>query len=220
VNAFRKRGAHRSDAKGVQYDLLASRSWERNRAQLQELGRKRRAVLTAEMKGLLRFPATFEVEDGNHYDGTPQVILNNAGQARDLGFEFKELHRFRLVLQETLRVPDGRPPFYVIRYSYGFVDAETGERLFRFEYHPDLPKPGKDQRWSLIHHFHFGDDSEEQDAGEDKPSSVKPSLHKLHFPLWPFLEAPDENPHEVLPKLLQWSRDELRRIDLKPKGRL
>ncbi|MFL5537726.1 MAG: hypothetical protein ACJ8J0_01955, partial [Longimicrobiaceae bacterium] len=71
-------------------------------------------------------------------------------------------------------------------------------------------------------HFHFGDDFEEEGAGEAeaKESSVKPPLHKLHFPLWPFLTDPDENPHEVFPKLLQWSHDELRRIDVKPKGRV
>lgn len=188
---------------------------DKRRAQLEELGRKRKSVLAAAMKGLLRYPAAFEVEPTNHFDGTPQVVLNNAGQARDLGFEFKELRRFRLVLQETLRVPDGRPPFYVIRYSYIFVDADTGERLFRFEYHPDLEK--RDNRWSLIHHFHIGDDEpppeEDNESAEPNEAAAKPPLYKLHFPLWPFLEEPDDKPHEVLPRVLAWSREELKRID-------
>jgi hypothetical protein len=212
VSASGKHQARRS--KDIQYDLLTSRSSEKKRVQLQELGRKRKAVLASVMKGVLRYAPTFEVQDDQHYDGTPQVVLNNSGQARDLGFEFKELHRFRLIVQETLRLPDGRPPFYVIRYSYIFVDSETGERLFRFEYHPDLPNPGKKQHWSLIHHLHIGDEPAADENAES--SSLKPALYKLHFPVWPFLDQPDENPHQVLPRLLEWCRDELRRIDLKP----
>ena len=214
MSTSRKRPARRG--KDIQYDLLNSRSSEKKRVQLQELGRKRKAVLAAAMKGVLRYTPTFELQDEQHHDGTPQVVLNNAGQARGLGFEFKELHRIRLVVQETLRIPDGRPPFYVIRYSYIFVDSETGERLFRFEYHPDLPDPGKKQHWSLIHHLHFGDEPS-TDLDEGSNGSAKLALHKLHFPVWPFLEEPDENPHHVLPKLLDWCRDELKRIDAKPR---
>jgi hypothetical protein len=123
--------------------------------------------------------------------------LFSVGEARDAGAELKVAPLFRIAIAETLQIHGGKPPSFVVHYTYAFYDAGTGERLFRFEYHPFLPpqKRRKSNQWSLIHHLHV----------DDNPHK----LSRIHFPIAPFLTDPDERPDQVLATVLRWCADDL-----------
>lgn len=195
----RRGGRGRQKPVRAQHDLFGQRQFERLREQIRKLGEQRAAVLRSETKKYFRYEAVFELAESKHQDGAPEVRIDTAGIARNVGFEFKGVQRYRLMLQETLRIGEScQPPFYIARYSYAIHDANTGDRLFRFEYHPDL-KEGNDP-YALIHHLHVG------------PGYSR--LDRLHFPLWPFIQQDD--PHKVLAIVLEWCREELRRIGAPP----
>jgi hypothetical protein len=189
----RKRGSR--GAAQIQTDLLEQRYLDKLREQVTALANQRISVLKSEMKRYLQHHPAFEVTERTHHDGIPQAEINTAGSAKHVGFEFKGVRRYRLMLQETLRKGAGPGPFYIARYSYAILDADNEQRLFRFEYHPDL-KEGNDP-YSLIHHFHV----------ERAPDQ----LGRVHFPLWPFIQ--EDDPHKVLELVLKWCKEELRRID-------
>jgi hypothetical protein len=190
-----KKGRGFAGGRSIQTDLLEQRILDKLRAQVTELGTKRKAVLQKEMLRYLQFPPAFDVRTTEHHDGTPQVSINTAGAAKNSGFAFKSVRRFRLMLQETLRIGGGPRPFHIAHYTYAVFDAETDERVFRFEYHPHLEE-GKDP-YSLIHHFHV--------------ERFTRKLGDIHFPIWPFIHEND--PHKVLQLVLEWCMEELRRID-------
>lgn len=179
----------------IQLDILEQRTLESLREQMADLGRRRKDALARQMKKYLQHPAVFQVDRTEHHNGMPQVSINTAGAAKHGGFPLKGVRRYRLILQETLRKGAGPGPFHIARYTYAICDADTEERLFRFEYHPDLEE-GSDP-YSLIHHLHV--------------ERAPPQLRRVHFPIWPFLEQDD--PHQVLELVLNWCMEELRRID-------
>jgi hypothetical protein len=178
----------------LQYDLLTQREQERTRAQLRDHSNRRVEDLKRILRGHVDPRPAFEITETRHHaDDGPQMSVNEAGEARGTGFLLVESPQYRLHIQETLRFMGGMPPFFVAHYTYIFVDANTEEPLFRFEYDPH--GKGAHNQWSRSHHFHV------VGMNQDVP--------RVHFAIAPFYDDPQANPHKVLSRLLDWSYDEL-----------
>jgi hypothetical protein len=148
-------------------------------------------VLQAQLQKFLKYKPAISIRETRSEDDIPQANLDAAGEATDVGFELKHTRRVRFSIQETLR-PGGKSAHQIVHYTYAFVDVETGERLFRFEYHPYLSSRS---HWPQIHHVHV--------------ESIRPGVPEIHFPIWPFYDSPDEHPDEVLPRVLDWCKDQV-----------
>ena len=188
----RERGSPRT----IQLELLQGREREQARTKLNDAARKRKAVLTASLgKHVPRGrAAVIEATERVVADRQPEMYLASAGEARVQGFELRHGRRFRMLLQETLRIPDGPPPFFVVHYSYIFVDAESGLRIFRFEY--ERTPPDGANRWKRSPHLHV--------------EAMHEEIDRLHFPLCRFVEDVVDKPEEVLDRVLEWCADEFR----------
>jgi hypothetical protein len=153
-----------------------------------------RAMLTPHLSGSI---VVGHQDRPAHNDGTPQISIQLVGEARTIGGVLKKAPHISFRIQETIALPDSPKPSHIVHYTYAFHDTDTGEPLFRFEYHPRIPaSPSGRHPFKQQHHLHI------------EVQSPKWYVVDLHVPVWPFLDEPSLAPETVLPAILEWSARE------------